>query len=133
MSVINEVIEAVIGMMTDSTLPALGTVTRGALPTHEGIVCEVGPTVPYELFFDKNTSVPLDLTVNGKHPNLQTLSDRMNGIVSTLTRRRAYPSGDGWQITDIKTESLPQIIGREDNNDWLMAFGLTVEFYWRGD
>lgn len=131
MSVVNEVVEAVIGMMNANG--ELGRVTRGALPTGAGIVCEIGPSFVGELYMDKNTFVPLDLTINGKHKNLKTLSDRINNIHSALTRRRVYPSGEGWQITDIKTESLPQIIGREENNEWLMASGLTVEFYWRGD
>ena len=131
MSVINEVMEAVIGLM-NATQP-FATVTRGALPTVAGITCEIGPSMPEELYFDKNTFVPLDVTINGKHHDLKTLSDTMNNIHSQLTRRRVYPKGDGWQITDIKNANLPQKIGREDNNDWLMASGLSVEFYWKGD
>lgn len=131
MSIINEVMEAVIGMMND--LHPFATVTRGALPTGNGITCEIGPTVQTELYFDKNTFVPLDITINGKHKNMKTLSDTLNNIHSSLTRRRVYPSGDGWQIADIKTATLPRIIGREENNEWLMASGLSVEFYWRGD
>lgn len=131
MSIINEVMEAVIGMIND--LHPFATVTRGALPTGNGITCEVGPTVQTELYFDKNTFVPLDITINGKHKNMKTLSDTLNNIHSSLTRRRVYPSGEGWQIADIKTATLPRIIGREENNEWLMASGLSVEFYWRGD
>lgn len=131
MSIINEVMEAVIGLMND--LHPFATVTRGALPTGNGITCEIGPTVQTELYFDKNTFVPLDITINGKHKNMKTLSDALNNIHSSLTRRRVYPSGEGWQIADIKTATLPRIIGRENNNEWLMASGLSVEFYWRGD
>lgn len=131
MSIINDVMEAVIGMMND--LHPFATVTRGALPTGNGITCEIGPTVQTELYFDKNTFVPLDITINGKHKNMKTLSDTLNNIHSSLTRRRVYPSGEGWQIADIKTATLPRIIGREENNEWLMASGLSVEFYWRGD
>jgi hypothetical protein len=57
----------------------------------------------------------------------------MNDIHSALTRARSYPSGEGWQIVDIQNYTLPQIIGREGNNDWLMASSLSVTFYWRGD
>lgn len=130
MSVINEVVEAVIGLM--NAAQDMASVTRGALPTKHGIVCEVGPSTP-RLYMDKNTFVPLDIAINGKHPNLKTLSDALNDIHSALTRAKSYPSGTGWQITDIKTTNLPQKIGREDNNDWLMASALSVEFYWRGE
>ena len=130
-SVINQVLEAVIGLMND-TLP-FAQVTRGALPTGNGITCEIAPSTPSVMHMDKNTVVPLDVTLNGKHPNLLTLSDAMNNIHSVLTRAKEYPSADKWQIIDIKNRNLPQRIGREANNDWLMASSLSVEFYWRGD
>lgn len=131
MSVINEAVEAVIGMM-NATHP-FATVTRGALPTGQGLVCEVGPSTPQALYWDKNTFVPLDITLNGKHKNLKVLSDAMNNIHSALTRATSYPEGDGWQIVDITTDSLPQKIGREENNEWLMASALSVRLFWRGD
>ena len=131
MSVINEVMEAVIDLM-NGTNP-FAQVTRGALPTGVGLVCEVGPSTPSEVYLDKNTYTPLDVTLNGKHPNLKTLSDAMNTIHSVLTRATEYPEGEGWQIVDISNYALPQIVDREDNNEWLMASALSVKFYQRGD
>lgn len=130
-SVINEVLEAVIGMLNDQH-PFQG-VTRGALPVHEGIVCEIGPSIQDTLFFDKNTVIPLDVTLNAKHPNLKTLTDTLNNLHSALTRAKSYPSTDRWQIIDIMNQNIPQIIGREQNNDWLAASALTVRFFWKGD
>lgn len=130
-SVINQVLEAVIGLMND-TLP-FAQVTRGALPTGNGITCEIAPSTPSVMHMDKNTVVPLDVTLNGKHPNLKTLSDTLNNIHSVLTRAKVYPSAEKWQILDITNYTLPQIIGREQNNEWLMASSLSVKFYWRGD
>jgi hypothetical protein len=57
----------------------------------------------------------------------------MNEIHAALTRAKIYPEGMRWQITDITNTMLPQRIGREQNNDWLMASALSVQFYWRGD
>lgn len=132
MSVINEVVEAVIEMM-NATEP-FGNVTRGALPAHEGLVCEVAPSNVQEVYLDKNTYTPLDITLNGKHPNLKTLSDALNNIHSALTRTKDYPSSPGkWQIVDISNYTLPQIIGREENNDWLMASSLSVKYYQESD
>lgn len=130
-SVINEVLEAVIGLM-NRTAP-FATVTRGALPTAPGITCEIGPSAEQSVHMDKNSYVPLDVTINGKHHDLETLSDALNNIHSALTRAKAYPAAARWQITDIENRNLPEIIGREQNNDWLMASALTVNFYWRGD
>ena len=130
-SVINQVMEAVIGLM-NATSP-FASVTRGALPTGIGITCEVGPSTPSEVYLDKNSYVPLDVTLNGKHGNLKTLSDALNNIHSALTRAKTYPDGDDWQIVDISNYTLPQVVDRESNNEWLMASSLSVKFYWRGD
>lgn len=130
-SIINQVVEAVIGLM-NATQP-FSAVTRGALPTGNGIVCEVGPSTPSQVHLDKNTVTPLDVTLNGKHTNLKTLSDAMNKIHSVLTRATSYPSGEGWQIVDITNATLPQRIGREENNMWLMASSLSVTYYQKGE
>ena len=130
-SVINQVLEAVIGLM-NATSP-FASVTRGALPTGVGLTVEIAPSSPSEVYLDKNLFVPLDVTLNGKHSNLKTLSDAMNKIHSTLTRAKTYPSAESWEITDISNYTLPEIIGREGNNEWLMASSLSVKFYWKGD
>lgn len=130
-SVINQVLEAVIALM-QATQP-FATVSRGALPTAPGITCEIGPTSQQTMHMDKNTVIPLDVTLNGKHSNLMTLSDTLNNIHSVLTRAKVYPSEAKWQILDIENLTLPQVIGRAANNDWLMASALSVKFYWRGD
>lgn len=130
-SVINQVLEAVIGM-ANATRP-FSSITRGALPTGKGLTFEIGPTAPQATHMDKNTVIPLDITINGKHPNLMTLSDTMNTIHSALTRATAYPSAEKWEIVDIVNLTLPQIIGREQNNDWLMASSISAKFYQRGD
>ena len=130
-SAIDQVIEAVIGLM-NATSP-FATVTRGALPTGVGITCEMGPSTPQEVYLDKNSYIPLDLALNGKHDNLQTLSDTLNTIIDTLSRKKEYTSGTGWQIVDITPGNLPRVIGREDNSTWLMAGDLVVKIYRKDD
>ena len=132
-SVINEVMEAVIALMNATT--PFATVTRGALTTGNSLTAEVAPSAPDRVFMDKNSYVFLDVTMNGKHHSLKTLSEAMNKIHSTLTRAKSYTAdaNNRWQIVDITNRTLPQIIGREDNQDWLMASSLSVKFYWEGD
>lgn len=133
MSVINEVLEAVMDMIDGLNLFA--KISRGALPAGPGLVCEIGPSTPSEVYLDKNSYIPLDVTINGKHSNLKTLSDAMNTIHAALTRAKVYPAdtAGNWEIVDISNYTLPQKIGREENNDWLMASSLSVKFYWKGD
>lgn len=126
-SIINQAMEAVIDLMNGLNLYA--TVTRGALPSAEGICCELGPTTPESVYLDKKTYIPLDVTVNAKHKNLKTVSDAMNTIHEALTKATVYPSGEGWEIVDIENYTLPQIVEREENNTWLMASSLRVKLY----
>lgn len=121
---INEAVEDVIAMCNEAQ--AMTTVRRGALATGPGITCEIGPSVPGTHFLNKDIVVPVDLTFNGKHSNLQTITQAMNSIHHNLTRRTVYPAGVGWEIVDVVEATLPQVIGREPNNEWLLASSLTV-------
>ena len=122
---INLAVEAVMDLIDGLDLFAL--ITRGALGTDNGLVCEVGPTTPEVVYLDKNQYIPIDLTINGKHDDLQLLSDTMNLIHEHLTMLTDYPSGNGWEITDIATLTEPQIVEREDSNQWMMASALLVK------
>ena len=104
-------------------------ITRGALGTGNGLTCEIAPSTPDEVYLDKNSYIPLTLALNGKHHDLAVLSNTLNNIIDTLTRRTDYPAGDGWEIVDISSGNLPRIIGREENNAWIMAGDLIVKIY----
>ena len=125
MSIINQAIESVMDLIDGIDL--FSKISRGALGTGQGLCCEIGPTTPDGIWLDKNKLIPVDLTINGKHKNLQTLSDAMNAIHESLTMLKSYPKGTDWAITDIATLTEPQIIGREPDNQWLMASALTVK------
>lgn len=130
-SKINAAVEAVMDLIDG--MDNFAQITRGALGTSDGLACEIAPSMPSEVYHDKNAFIPLTLALNGKHHNLQVLSDTLNNIIDTLTRRTAYPSGDGWEIVDITAGTLPRIIGREDNNAWLMAGDLIIKLYRKDD
>ena len=122
---INLAIESVMDLIDNLNLFA--KISRGALGTGNGLTCEIGPTSPEAVFLDKNQYIPIDLTINGKHDDLQVLTDALNGIQEGLTMRTDYPSGNGWEVVDITTLTEPQIIAREDSNQWVMASALLVK------
>ena len=124
-SILNQAIEAVMDLI--DAIGLFATITRGALGTGDGLSCEIGPTSVESVWLDKNQYIPVDLTINGRHSNLQTLSDAMNLIHESLTMMTSYPYGNGWEIVDITTLTEPQMIGREDSNEWLMASALLVK------
>lgn len=124
-SILNQAIEAVMDLI--DALSLFATITRGALGTEDSLSCEIGPTTPETVWLDKNKYIPVDLTINGKHSDLETLSDAMNLIHESLTMIFSYPSGSKWEIVDIATQTEPQIIGREQDNRWIMASSLQVK------
>ena len=126
-SIENKVIEATMDMIDEMDNFAL--ITRGALGSGNGISCEISPSNPEAVFMDKEDYVPVTLTLNGKHSNLETLSDTLHNIQDTLCRRTSYPSGNGWEIVDISKGILPRIIGREENSAWIMAAEVIIKVY----
>ena len=124
MSIINEAVESVMDLI--DALDLFASITRGALGTVNGLCCEVAPTSPEEVYLDKNQYIPIDLTINGKHDDLGTLSEAMNLIHENLTMLKEYPAGTDWHITDIATITEPQVLGRDQANRWLMASNLSV-------
>lgn len=124
-SILNQAVEAVMDLI--DALGLFSLITRGALGSGDGLCCEIGPTSVETVWLDKNQYIPVDLTINGRHSNLQTLSDTMNRIHESLTMKTSYPYGNGWEIVDITTLTEPQMIGREDSNEWLMASALLVK------
>ena len=130
-SVLNLAVEAVMDMI--DALNPFATITRGALGIGNSLSCEIAPSIPEEVYLDKNSYIPLTLALNGKHDDLQVLSDTLNNIIDSLSRAKSYTSGTGWQIVDITAGNLPRVIGREDNNSWLMAGDLVVKIYRKDD
>ena len=124
-TIINQAVEAVMDLIDG--LGLFASIYRGALGTGDGLCCEVGPTRPEAVFMDKNKLIPVDFTINGKHENLQTLYEALNTIHEHLTMLTSYPFGDHWHVVDIETMTEPQIVGREDSNQWLMASALSVK------
>ena len=130
-SKINLAIEGVVALI--NAMSNFATMTRGALGTGNGLCCEISPSYSREVYYDKNVYFQITLALNGKHTNLQTLSETLNNIMDTLTRRTTYPSGNGWEIVDIANGNLPRVIGREPDNAWLMACDIVIKLYRKDD
>lgn len=130
-SVLNLAVESVMDMI--DALNPFATIKRGALGIGNSLSCEISPSIPQEVYLAKDAFIPLTLALNGKHDDLQVLSDTLNNILDTLSRRKTYPSGNGWEIVDITSGNLPRVIGREDNNTWLMAADLVIKIYRKDD
>ena len=124
---LNAAIESVMDLI--DALGNYATITRGALGIGNGICCEIAPSSAQEVYLDKNAYFSITLALNAKHNDLQTVSDTLNGIMDSLTRRTEYPTGTGFQIVDITNVMMPHVIGRDDKNLWLMACDIGIQIY----
>lgn len=132
MSVRDDVLTAVIAL-AQAVSTVYSDISRGALPADNGITMTAATGAPETTFLDKSTTEQLTVVCNGKHSNQQTVIAALDDIHAALTRATSYPSGAGWQITNVETIAAPGYIGRETNNQWLYGSSLRVKFYYRGE
>lgn len=124
---VNLAIESVMDLIDN--MGNFADITRGALGIDNGLCCEIAPSNAQEIYLDKEGYYPITLAINGKHHDLQVITDTLNTIMDTLSRRTTYPTGDGWQIVDISEGIMPRVIGREQNNAWLLACDIVIKIY----
>lgn len=129
MSVINDVLHAVIGMINDTQPYA--NVVIGAMPADNSLACAISTGASEGTFFNKEMPYQFSMVLNGKHHNQRTVSDTLNDIHQVLTQSTTYPATDAYQITDIETESSPSYIGREENKQYLYGSALRVRFFYK--
>lgn len=128
MSVINDVLLAVIGMVT---LDLYAPIKIGSLPADNGLSIYIGTGDPSETFHTKGMRYELDLVLNGKHSDAKVVSDALNDIHQSLTQTKVYPKTNDYQITNIETIISPNYRDREDNGQILYGSGLRVHFYYK--
>ena len=87
----------------------------GAMPPHNGIALQISTGATDTTFLDKTLVVGLSIVINAKNESQQTALDELNDIHQTLVMAKEYPNGSGWAIQDIRTDSFPNYIGREDS------------------
>ena len=124
-----DVLETAIEMTEDLDLYA--PVIVGSLPPDNGITMTISGGSPPSTFWDKDTIQSISVVLNGKNSNQKTVADALSNIHASLTRRVDYPSTNDFQIMDIATISAPNLIGREQNNQWIYGSSLRITFFWR--
>ena len=56
----------------------------------------------------------------------------MEAVHRALTTAHVLPHTDHWQVYAIETTSAPQLIGREENLNWIYGSSFRVKFYAKG-
>ena len=109
-----------------------GPVVIGSMPPLNGYAVSFAGGAPMETFFDLNTNEDLPIVFNGKGEDQKAVAAAMNKVHLALTTSKALPYTDRWQLYAIETTSAPQIIGREENINWLFGSSFRVKFYQKG-
>jgi hypothetical protein len=129
--VINDIINAVIDLC-ESNVDLYSSISVGALPPANGISLQVGAGNPEHTFFNKGTANSISVVVNSKHNSQNTACGVLDAIHLYLTRLKSYPSGKGWQITNIETVTSPNYIGQDGNQQYLYGSIIKIKFYLKG-
>ena len=124
----NDVLQAVIDMAE----AAAGTsVFVGSMPPENGLAM-TGSAGSAPIFLDIGSNETMNVVCNGKNADQKAVIDQLDAIHASLTRRKDFPTGSGWQIYAIETTASPRLIGREQNNQWLYGSSLLVKFNVKG-
>lgn len=126
----DEILQAVIDMAEE----AVGVpIVTGSNPPQDGLAM-TGTSTSTSIFLDIGSDERMSVLCNGKNGNQQTIIQQLDTIHANLTRRKDFPSGDGWQIYSIETVASPRLIGRENNErfQWLYGSSLLVKINTKG-
>lgn len=107
-------------------------VVVGSMPPEEGYAVGYAGGAPIETFRALNANYTLPIVFNGKSADQQKLVEEMDRVHLALTTSKVLPFSDDWQIYSITTSAAPQLLGREENRNWIYGSSLRVLFYMRG-
>ncbi len=127
----DKIIQAVKTLATSYAAPYT-SIDLGAMPEDNGLAMYLGPGAPDEEYLNRSSLNSIDVVLNGKHSNQQTVLQALSNIHKALTQLKSYSSGEGWKITNIRTTTAPNYIGQEDSGQWLYGSILEVQFYMKG-
>lgn len=119
---IQKMIQAIIG----------SSVVIGSVPPLEGYAVSSAGGNPSATFRDLNSDQRLPILFNGKSADQQALATAMDAAHMALTTSKALPFSETWQIYAIETTSAPNLIGREENQNWIYGSSFLIKFYAKG-
>lgn len=89
-----------------------------------------GPDTEY---LDRGAIIDIDIVLNGKHANQQTVVTALSIIHLALTQRKQYTNGVNWAIKNIRTTSTPNFIEQEaSSKQWLYGSILEIKIEVKG-
>lgn len=99
----------------------------------ENSLCLRWRSNPSEVYMSKDSYNSMTVLLNGKNIDQQAIATTLNAIHHYLNKlkQNQIPIGENTQIINIQTSSSPELIGVEENGQWIYASSLTVTYYIR--
>lgn len=115
------------------TVNPYAPIVFGSDPPENGICMIQNGGFPPDIHLNKGMVYELPVLLNGKHENQATVLTTLSNIHTALTKRTNYADlrNDAIQVVDIETDAFPAVVGREQNNQWVVGSSLRISFYWR--
>lgn len=108
-----------------------GTVVIGSLPPLSGYAVSLAGGMPRATFWQLTSDQNLPIQFTGKSADQQQLAASMEMVHKVLTTAKTLPFADSWQIYAVETTSAPQLIGREQNINYIYGSSFRVKFFAR--
>jgi hypothetical protein len=131
--VFDEILIAVKNLASTYAVPYSMAIIHGSLPQENGLAMYAGPGGEDAAYLDRGGTYSIDLVLNGKHSNRQTVASALSNIHVKLSQLKSYPKGEGWEITNIRSGTAPNLIEQEaSSNQWVYGSILEVTFEMKG-
>lgn len=126
----DEILQAIIDMAESA---AGVSIVVGSNPPQDGIAM-TGSASPQSIMLDIGSNERMSVLCNAKNGNQKTAIQQLDAIHRALTKRKDFPTGDGWQVYSIETVASPRLIGREssDRYQWIYGSSLLVKINTKG-
>lgn len=127
---LNDIINDVIDMAEDGT-DLYTNIIIGNTPPTDGISVFISSGMPELTDLEKGMIVSVNMMCNAKHRSQDAAFDALYKIHKRLTKTKDYPNREEYQIANIETITLPNLLTREDNGSYVFGSTLNIKFYWR--
>lgn len=86
---------------------------------------------PTETYMSKDSYNSMTVLLNGKNIDQQSIATTLNTIHHYLNKlkQNQIPIGENTQIINIQTSSSPELVGVEENGQWIYGSSLLVTYY----
>jgi hypothetical protein len=131
--VFDEILIAVKNLAAAYATPYSMAIIHGSLPQENGLAMYAAPGSEDVAYLDRGGTYSIDLVLNGKHSNRQTVASALSNIHVKLSQLKTYTKGVGWEITNIRSGTAPNFIEQEaSSKQWVYGSILEVTFYLKG-